>query len=181
MYLLKPVKAWFYFNQACVQFRNQLWARTRKGSTYDHSTPRETRRLEQRLYWSCMKSEWYATPYETLRRCLTYPIHSELRCEIPLPPSGITRFGYPDPFPSPPTELTSPTADCSNLEHPSPHHDIKPEEERSWFYYLAEISFRRMMDRAIAVLARDGERGWISNIRENLEHHKAFQEEINIW
>ena len=58
MYLLKPVKAWFYFNQACIQFRNQLWGRTRKASAYDHSTPRETRRLEQRLYWSCMKSEW---------------------------------------------------------------------------------------------------------------------------
>ena len=61
MYLLNALQAWFYFNQACVQFQN-LWTRSRRGcgSNPDASTEvsHKVRRLEQRLYWSCMKSEW---------------------------------------------------------------------------------------------------------------------------
>lgn len=57
MYLLKPLKAWNYFSQACGQFRNQLWRTTQK--RLGQTMPPEIRRMEQRLYWSCMKSEWY--------------------------------------------------------------------------------------------------------------------------
>lgn len=60
MHLLKPIKAWHYFSQASGQFRNHLWrtAQKRCGQTMCC----ETKRLEQRLYWSCMKSEWYVYP-----------------------------------------------------------------------------------------------------------------------
>ncbi|KAI1038699.1 hypothetical protein LB503_007758 [Fusarium chuoi] len=127
MYCLHPLQAWFHFNRACVDLRNILWTRSQKKSS--QATTQETRRLEQRLYWSCVKTEY------------------ELRYEIPLPPSGITQCDYPDMFPSPPTELTSPSAydRGDTLED-----DIVPEEEKSWFYYLAEISYRRMMNRAMA-------------------------------
>lgn len=78
--------------------------------------------------------------------------YSELRYyEIPLPPSGITQCDYLDMFPSPPTELTSPSAYDRGDNFGD---DIVPEEEKSWFYYLAEISYRRMMNRAMAVMAR---------------------------
>ncbi|VTT55487.1 unnamed protein product [Fusarium fujikuroi] len=134
MYCLHPLQAWFHFNRACVDLRNILWTRSQKKS--NQATTQETRRLEQRLYWSCVKTEY------------------ELRYEIPLPPSGITQCDYPDMFPSPPTELTSPSAydRGGTLED-----DVVPEEEKSWFYYLAEISYRRMMNRAMAVMARSGE------------------------
>lgn len=57
MYCLKPMQAWLYFNRACVDLRNVLWARDQRQATDDPETMRKTRRLEQRLYWSCMKSE----------------------------------------------------------------------------------------------------------------------------
>ncbi|RSL43296.1 hypothetical protein CEP53_011770 [Fusarium sp. AF-6] len=102
-----------------------------------------------------------------------------LRLEIPLPPSGISHCDYPDMFPSPPTELASPTAQNPVLDNLQD--DIVPEEEKSWFYYLAEISYRRMMNRAIAVMARDGERGWINNIGDTIKQCKDFSEHIDIW
>ncbi|KAF5568270.1 heterokaryon incompatibility protein [Fusarium napiforme] len=81
-------------------------------------------------------------------------------------------------FPSPPTELTSPSAydRGDTLDD-----DIVPEEEKSWFYYLAEISYRRMMNRAMAVLARTGEQGWSDNISEAVEQCKEFNEQIDLW
>ncbi|CAI4212826.1 unnamed protein product [Parascedosporium putredinis] len=166
MFLLRPVKAWSYFHQACVLFRNYVWIRRARDAGVAEPRPREIQRLEQRLYWSCMKSE------------------CEIRCEIPLPSSGITQFGFPDMLPSPPSGIApSPPA------HPSPETPssqsrplaIEPEEEKSWFYYLAEVSFRKMMNRAIATMGASGEQGWISNVHENLTHYKALDEEINIW
>ncbi|KAF5622962.1 heterokaryon incompatibility protein [Fusarium sp. NRRL 52700] len=158
MYCLHPLQAWFHFNRACVDVRNILWTRSQKKSS--QGITQETRRLEQRLYWSCVKTEY------------------ELRYEIPLPPSGITQCDYPDMFPSPPTELNSPSAydRRGNFDD-----DIVPEEEKSWFYYLAEISYRRMMNRAMAVMARSGEQGWVDNICEAMEHCKEFNEQIDLW
>ncbi|KAL1846988.1 hypothetical protein VTK73DRAFT_165 [Phialemonium thermophilum] len=161
MYLLRPVKAWFYFNQACVQIRNLQWRREHEAGRHVRLVSQEAARLEQRLYWSCLKSEF------------------EIRCEIPLPASGLTRFNHPNMFPSPPTELSSPASQQPGREEP--YQDVEPEEERSWFYYLAEISYRRMMDRAIAVLARNGQDGWIRDIRENVSYVKGFNEQIDVW
>lgn len=53
MYSLRPLRAWSYFNQASVSFRNFVWMRTQRKAG---EVP-ERQRLEQRLYWSCMKSE----------------------------------------------------------------------------------------------------------------------------
>lgn len=81
-------------------------------------------------------------------------------------------------FPSPPTELTSPSVyDRGDILED----DIVPEEEKSWFYYLAEISYRRMMNRAMAVMARSGEQSWSDNICEAMEHCKEFNEQIDLW
>ncbi|KAF4449338.1 vegetative cell wall gp1 [Fusarium albosuccineum] len=161
MYALHPLQAWFHFNRACVDLRNLLWARSQGRPGGSHTISRETHRLEQRLYWSCLKSEY------------------ELRWEIPLPPSGIMHCDYPDMFPSPPTELTSPTAQNQALD--VLQDDIIPEEEKSWFYYLAEISYRRMMNRAMAVMGRHEEQGWTRNIGELIQQCKDFNEHIDIW
>ncbi|KAM0549946.1 hypothetical protein ACHAPJ_009193 [Fusarium lateritium] len=82
-------------------------------------------------------------------------------------------------FPSPPTELTSPSAQNQPLD--VLEDEIIPEEEKSWFYYLAEISYRRIMNRAMAVMARNGEQGWAHNIRDTMEQCKDFNEQIDIW
>lgn len=61
MYLLNALGAWHYFNQACVQLRNLFWRQGYTGLSFEQYISREPGRLEQRLYWSCMKSEWYAS------------------------------------------------------------------------------------------------------------------------
>ncbi|KAF4342399.1 vegetative cell wall gp1 [Fusarium beomiforme] len=102
----------------------------------------------------------------------------ELRYEIPLPPSGITQCDYPDMFPSPPTELTPPSAyDWGGMTES----EIVPEEEKSWFYYLAEISYRRMMNRFIAIMAGSGEQGWINDIPRTMKQCKEFNEQLDLW
>ncbi|KAK1709820.1 vegetative cell wall protein gp1 [Colletotrichum lupini] len=159
MYSLRPLQGWFYFNQASVQFKNLYWRRAQRRNW--QSISQKTRRLEQRLYWSCMKSE------------------CELRCEIPLPPSGITGLGYPDLFPSPPSEVASPAAQPSVLD--ILEDDIQPEEEKSWFYYLAEISSRRMINRAISIFGYNGEQAWTRDIAKVLEKSEEFDEHINLW
>ncbi|KAH0431506.1 2og-fe oxygenase superfamily protein [Colletotrichum camelliae] len=159
MYSLRPLPAWSYFNQACVQFKNLLWRRTQRRAPENMS--QKARRLEQRLYWSCMKSE------------------CELRCEIPLPSSGITRLSYPDLFPSPPSEVATPAPQPSSLD--ILEDDIQPEEEKSWFYYLAEISSRRMINRAISIMGYHGEEAWIRNIAKVIEKYEDFDRQINVW
>lgn len=107
---------------------------------------------------------------------------SELRCEIPLPPSDITRFGFPDVFPSPPEEISAPRDKHSDpSQFPESEHGVEVEVERSWFYYLAEISFRKMMNRAISTLCRGGELSWVNNIHENIKQCEAFENDINLW
>lgn len=58
---------------------------------------------------------------------------------------------------------------------------IEPVEENSWFYYLAELSLRRMMDRAMAAMCRNGEMDWMNNIQEKIDQWKNFNEQINLW
>jgi hypothetical protein len=58
------------------------------------------------------------------------------------------------------------------------------EEQRGWFYYLAEISHRRMMNRAVIVMtSHDTEQrqGWIENIALNLQTLGAMNDEIDAW
>jgi hypothetical protein len=78
--------------------------------------------------------------------------------------------------------MTSPAAEHRpSPDEASPHEDIQPEEERSWLYYLAEISYRRLLNRAIATFGPMGHQGWVTNIRTNIRHHQAFEDEMNIW
>ncbi|KAF2658597.1 hypothetical protein K491DRAFT_592537 [Lophiostoma macrostomum CBS 122681] len=173
MYCLHPLQAWNYFNQACVQFRNLLWCRTqeqsemstRDDSASDKPVPKRLRLLEQRLYWSCLKSEL------------------EMRYEIPLPQSGLANLKHPDIFPSPPTRLCSPMGSMGELEDVLAD-ETNLDEQRSWFYYLAEISSRRMMNRAIMVMtSRDKEpnEGWINDILANFRHVNDMNDQIDIW
>lgn len=55
------------------------------------------------------------------------------------------------------------------------------EEERSWFYYLAEISFRRIMNRSYVVMGGKQDSDWINNIQHFISHHKTLEEQIDFW
>jgi hypothetical protein len=51
MYSLRPLRAWYSFHRACVML--QIYLKTKPRTTIPVNE-----RLERRLYWSCLKSEW---------------------------------------------------------------------------------------------------------------------------
>jgi hypothetical protein len=57
MYSIRPLDAWTSFHQASTTFHIYLKGRQRDKEFQTQSS--RTRGLEQRLYWSCFKSEWY--------------------------------------------------------------------------------------------------------------------------
>lgn len=134
MYSMRPLKAWMSFSQACAMF--QVYLRT---ESYRQAT-RTARRLEQRLYWSCLKSE------------------CEMREQIDLPPSGLAKVNYPDVFPSPPGGTPEPETRGAADQSVSPR--LQVDHEKSWYYYLSEIAFRQLRNRITTVLYSGSPFSW---------------------
>ena len=133
MYSIRPLQAWLSFSRACSTFQTYL-------RTQSHQTTKSisSNRLEQRLYWTCLKSE------------------CEMRDEIDLPPTGLARVNYPDLFPSPPggspaLQDSDPTAEISSLGSTF---------QRSWYYYLSEIALRRIGNRITNALHKGEAQSW---------------------
>jgi hypothetical protein len=110
MSVFKPVSAWRNFLQALACCQEFEFAAQAFHEPQTLQGPSDTPAMEQRLYWSCWKSE------VELRMCL-----------------GLFDFQvqdrvYPGHFPTPPA-----------------HPDL---DNRAWFFYLAEISLRRLNTRA---------------------------------
>ncbi|OTA68009.1 hypothetical protein K449DRAFT_324441 [Hypoxylon sp. EC38] len=91
----------------------------------------------------------------------------ELRAELQLPASGLLRFKYPDLFPA------FPASDPDNYS--------VLEEERSWLYYLAEISLRSIMNRVLADLYGCGETAWLADTESLVKKNMAYSEELESW
>ncbi|KAI1414455.1 hypothetical protein F5Y13DRAFT_178751 [Hypoxylon sp. FL1857] len=91
----------------------------------------------------------------------------ELRAELQLPASGLLRFKYPDLFPA------LPASDADNYS--------ALEEERSWLYYLAEISLRSIMNRVLADIYGRGETAWLTDTASLVKRHMAYSEELESW
>ncbi|KAL3961217.1 hypothetical protein ACCO45_002740 [Purpureocillium lilacinum] len=157
LYTLRPVEAWQSFFQASSLYTVYLKSRAAAqmigdGHCYEdemvgdaHCSDEELRCcLEQRLFWSCIKSE------------------SEICAEVELPRSGLHNIDYPYQFPSPPTpksvdglndtDQASMPGSSSATANSSPAgvaetQDFKELHEHSWFYYLSEISLLRLSSR----------------------------------
>jgi hypothetical protein len=136
MYSLRPLKAWMSFNQACAIFQTYLHTRSRQDAA------RATKRLEQRLYWSCLKSE------------------CEMRDEVDLPPSGLAKVNHPDVFPSPPGGTPEPEAGSNAIHSPGMHRHVDMELQKSWYYYLSEIASRRLKNRISTILHSGSPFSW---------------------
>lgn len=152
MYTLRPMLSWQYFHQASILYQLYLKMNGRitvdhmivssRPALYDHKAKRQ-HRLEQRLYWSCFKSE------------------AEFRVELPLPQSELADYEHPDLFPSPPSPAIvdeqwistpggspsldrqhTPAASLSRMLSNEQNEDIRQHakrlcsEEESWYYYL---------------------------------------------
>ncbi|KAJ5637956.1 hypothetical protein N7490_007835 [Penicillium lividum] len=97
----------------------------------------------QRLYWSCLKSE------------------TELAHEYGLEQSILTHFSDPPLLPTPPNPLTADNIFISGYVTPS-YTCTAPNniEEKSWYYYLTEISLRKLEIQIHASFERLQDENW---------------------
>ncbi|RFU25809.1 hypothetical protein B7463_g10519, partial [Scytalidium lignicola] len=111
MSVFDPIPAWRHFllALACCQ-ELEFAAQAFQGSQTITNHPGDSLPEEQRLYWSCWKSE------VELRMCLDL---SDFQTQDRV---------YPGDFPTPPANSA--------------------EDDRAWYFYLAEISLRRLNTRA---------------------------------
>ncbi|KAF2009396.1 hypothetical protein BU24DRAFT_444855 [Aaosphaeria arxii CBS 175.79] len=167
MYSLRPMQASISFNRACVAFQTLTWMRSEDYIAHGQVTKARA----SRLYWSCLKSE--------------HEISVELRC----PPSGLTKLNYTNSFPAPPTaasnedlyelptlngSATSPTAASMNTLH----HDF----EKAWYYYLADIAARRILQRVMDVFYRQSEVSWTQiPLSELLKTATELDRQLDQW
>lgn len=54
---IRPLSAWTLLQQASVRFQAYLYAKALSGNGSD--VAKSAPHIEQRLYWSCVKAEWY--------------------------------------------------------------------------------------------------------------------------
>ena len=138
MYSMRPLSGWSSFSRACTFIELRLCMQSQ-------SNIQPIERSEQRLYWSCLKSE------------------TELREEFELPPPGLARLEHPDVLPTPPES----TPDLSNGE-PSSDGAWHEVHQQSWYYYLSDIAYRRISNRTIAALYSAPEEQWLSTPTQQL-------------
>ncbi|KAK1700843.1 hypothetical protein BDP55DRAFT_625113 [Colletotrichum godetiae] len=171
---LRPMRACFYIQQASTRLQTHLLRRGRRPWKEASGREEPTQPLQQRVFWSCFKAE------------------NEILPTLGLQPSGLEDFTYPDSFPAPPSALsttrtiTTTTSvnetSASSSEYtwsptPDPHQRL--EEERSWLYYLAEISLRRTIKNTMSVLYRKGEAYWLRNEGLLVRQYDEFEKEIS--
>uniref|UniRef100_A0A0B7KLZ6 Zn(2)-C6 fungal-type domain-containing protein n=2 Tax=Bionectria ochroleuca TaxID=29856 RepID=A0A0B7KLZ6_BIOOC len=158
---LNIIKAWEYTKDACSRLQTYL-ARCRRmpyKQRPDH--------LEPRIFWSCMKAE------------------SDLVAELPLQSSGIENFEYPYMFPTPPrsaakgTDTRSPYSGLVASKG-SQNQRIVSEEE-SWFFYTADISFRRILNQHLKVLYTEAEAGWMEDINLAFAQFTECEKQVEVW
>jgi hypothetical protein len=89
MYTLRPVEAWQHILQASSTYHIYLKGQV-KGSESDATYVSKNRFLEQRLYWSCFKSEWYVLWSSSLSPWSNYWKWITSRAE----PTGVRHCDY---------------------------------------------------------------------------------------
>ncbi|PVH85961.1 hypothetical protein DL98DRAFT_511047 [Cadophora sp. DSE1049] len=146
MYTLKPLEAWIAFHQAgstySLHLKRQAALQERNsGMDIDVTDSQSERRLEQRLYWTVLKSE------------------CEIRVQLDLPQSNLCKLDYPFLFPSPPSN-GSPVQSPASIPSTSSQR-LQHAEEQSWFYYLSEIALRRIENRVLNAFYTEDHQYWL--------------------
>ena len=174
MYTMRPLLAWSEFHSASKSYFLYLHCRARQTSALRNTTQASRRRrLEQRLYWSCYKAE------------------CEVRAEMDLPDSSLADLQYPDTHPSPPEiDIASPTPVVESLigdrmvQSPSGTKLLvsHQQQEQSWFYYLTEITLRRIGNRVLNTLYSAGYASWANNMMPFMVNAaEEFEQQLQEW
>lgn len=160
-YALNPLQAWFYIQQASLRLQAlQHQRRVSRDTDTIAGMDAFEHRLEQCLFWSIFKAE------------------NELLTELPFLPSGIHQLVRSDSmFPAPPSVITesAPTS-YSPLESQDSLQD-----ERSWYFYSAEISLRRTLNDTLHLLYRKSEQFWLDHVSFLVQQHAESERQIRLW
>ncbi|EEY22426.1 C6 zinc finger domain-containing protein [Verticillium alfalfae VaMs.102] len=174
MYTLRPLLAWTQFHSASRSYHVYLQCQSRRtNSLTSGSGSARRRQLEQRLYWSCYKSE------------------CELRAEMDLPNSSLASFNYPDMHPSPP-DMDTPSSDpVDQANQIAGHPPSVPgrlsassiqQQEESWYYYLTEITLRRIANDILNEFYQNGHEGWnTETIGFMAQAARGFEQQLSDW
>ncbi|PTB36174.1 uncharacterized protein TrAFT101_000141 [Trichoderma asperellum] len=192
LYTLRPIEAWQAFSQASSQYTVYLkcLATRRVTQTTDpidsdqipdeHDCHDDLRHcLEQRLYWSCVKSE------------------NDMCSEVELPRSALHALNFPYQFPSPPTpksvdglddrqyfdtSASSATTVSSVSSHTVDIPDFKEIHENSWFNYLSELSLSKLSVRVDQAFYSGPPSAWASmDILDMISTARTFEKQIEQW
>ncbi|EED17953.1 conserved hypothetical protein [Talaromyces stipitatus ATCC 10500] len=121
-YNIEPIPGWKMFRTASMLW--EAYNLKHRGGKTERSKQEES--LEQRLYWTCLKSE------------------CEVRYELAdLPSCTLWESDFPFSLPTFSTSSYPPTSSIT-----SNRHEQTIEDSPSYYYYLAEISLRRLLNRA---------------------------------
>ena len=98
--------------------------------------------------------------------------------ELQLTPTDLQLFDDLKGFPSPPKSLTLyAQTDLPSLDNGLERHD----EERSWFFYLAELSIRRTINDVLATFYAMTEEQWIDDIDFLCRQFDESDKQILLW
>ncbi|KAH8649797.1 hypothetical protein BX600DRAFT_441899 [Xylariales sp. PMI_506] len=144
--------AWKSFSQAGTQCIGWLAAHGRVQGFEGNLPPTGADGyVAESLYWSCLKSELFDTP--SFNPCREQhggvSAWTELRTEIGLPGSSLNEMNYPHVYPSPPRSMPDAWSRATEVTDRT-----QAELETGWFFYLAEIALRRMMNDALSLRYR---------------------------
>uniref|UniRef100_A0A8H7TND1 Transcription factor domain-containing protein n=1 Tax=Bionectria ochroleuca TaxID=29856 RepID=A0A8H7TND1_BIOOC len=176
MSTLRIMAAWKAFSQAGTQCVGWLAARGHIQDSMDghtseiilHKTTSGDieQHMEDSLYWSCLKSEL------------------ELRTELGLPGSSLNEMKYTHLYPSPPSprQLSS-----GRMRPDSAAFRERENLETGWFFYLAEIALRRIMNEALSSRYWAGSwystPGWWATTgeREFQQYVEKYEVKLETW
>ncbi|KAK9343151.1 hypothetical protein V1522DRAFT_414139 [Lipomyces starkeyi] len=137
MFTMRPLHAWKQFHTTSASC--QIYLEQNNGRLTDTLS----RSLEQRLFWTALKSE------------------CEIREYIPVPSFGIVNFKSPSMFPCPPC-ISSGSEQRMGLETIGglASNIDATVERKSWYYYLTEILLRKIQNRVINTLYKHTNESW---------------------
>lgn len=174
MYTMRPIIAWSHFQSATKTYHLHLQCEARREVHPEAGVSKssKSRSLEQRLYWSCYKTE------------------CELRTEIDCPNSSLADVHYADLHPSPPVlevddvdaASESPSQGRTTRSQNIPRTAVasQQQQEQTWFYYLTEITLRRIANRVLNLLYVGDVDSWTeSALLFKIEAVEQFEEQLD--
>lgn len=113
---------------------------------------------------------------------------SEVSVEFRFPSSGLTKLNYTSHFPSPPLATSAEqlyrihSRPDGSPQSPRVSSSVQSELETGWYYYLADIAARRILQRVIQSFYETSESTWLNTPLQDLLHtSEELDRQLTEW